>query len=76
MADINDRVFYRQADSEAPISGSRVHGAMITKVLDEATVNLKVFPDMAPIFDMPAVILNSEDIDTGITAVWSPWKLD
>lgn len=76
MAQINDRVFYRQPDSEEPISGARVHAAIITKVIDEVTVNLKVFPDQAPIFDVANVALVSDDIDTAITPVWSPWSLE
>jgi hypothetical protein len=76
MAEINDRVFYRQSDGEEPISGTRVHAALITRVTDEVTVNLKVFPDQAPIFDAADVVLHSEDIDTALQATWSPWKMD
>jgi hypothetical protein len=71
MIDLGTRVYLRLAkDAESPNS-DRVHVAMITRHLTETKVNLKVFPDLAAIFDASEVEMQGSEQPEA--ACWSPW---
>lgn len=71
MIDLGTRVYVRLAkDAQSP-NDDRIHVAMITKYLTETKANLKVFPDLAEVFDAPAVEMQGSQPPDA--ACWSPW---
>lgn len=71
MMDLGTRVYVRLAEGAESPNTDRIHVAMITKSHTETKVNLKVFPDMAAVFDLGEVEMQGYEAEG--KACWNPW---
>lgn len=66
-------VDYRAANKRQMSKGAEFHSALITRVHDDGTVNLKVWPDGNPEFDVERIAFAADakgDIENAAPGTW------